>query len=84
MHSIDILAPEGANGAAKNEAAIDISKVSEALIKELTEAVKANIKKVEEKDGALEEKGGVNEGSNEASNEAKAEGNADNTDNEEV
>jgi hypothetical protein len=81
MHSIDILAPEGANGAAKNTADIDISKVSEALIKELTEAVKANIKKVEEKDCANEAN---NEASNEASNEANADGNADNTNNEEV
>ena len=77
MRSIDILAPEGANGAAKNTADIDISKVSEALIKELTEAVKANIKKVEEKDRVIE-------ASNEANNEAKTEGNAENTNNEEV
>lgn len=77
MRSIDILAPEAANGAVTNEGKIDISKLSEALINEITEAVKANIKKVEEKDGALE-------ASNEASNEAKAEGNAENTNNEEV
>lgn len=77
MRSIDILAPEAANGVAANEGKIDISKLSEALINEITEAVKANIKKVEDKDR-------VNEASNEATNEAKAEGNADNTNNEEV
>lgn len=71
MRSIDILAPEAANGAAANEGKIDISKLSEALINEITEAVKANIKKVEEKDR-------VNEASNEAINEANAEGNAEN------
>lgn len=81
MRSIDILAPEAANGAAANEGKLDISKLSEALINEITEAVKANIKKVEEKDGALE---ASNEASNEATNEAKAKGNADNTNNEEV
>lgn len=77
MRSIDILAPEAANGATANEGKLDISKLSEALINEITEAVKANIKKVEDKDR-------VNEASNEATNEAKAEGNADNTNNEEV
>lgn len=77
MRSIDILAPEAANGAGANEGKIDISKLSEALINEITEAVKTNIKKVEEKDR-------VNEASNEANNEAKAEGNAENTNNEEV
>lgn len=77
MHSIDILAPMSANGAAANEGKIDISKLSEALIAEITEAVKANIKKVEDKDRVIE-------ASNEATNEAIAEGNAENTNNEEV
>lgn len=81
MHSIDILAPLGENGAATNAAEIDISKVSEALIKEITEAVKANIKKVEGNGGVNE---ASNEATNEASNEAKAEENAENTNNEEV